>query len=111
MQLLIDDTRDIGTEVTARTWGAGKALICPDAPYSWDVIYFDHDLAEKNPEDTGYTLLREALQWGWLERRTKVGIVTSNPVGRENMERALRSNGYAKDVVTQLWAYAGDIDG
>lgn len=103
MQLLIDDTRDIGTEVIARTWGAWKALICPDAPYCWKVVYFDHDLNSEHAEDTGYTLLTTALEYGWFEATTKIGLVTSNPVGRANMEAALKSAGYTKDTSTQLW--------
>lgn len=57
-----------------------------------DEISLDHDLGEGQP--TGYDLLimlERNVSEGWLFRLPKFHIHSANPVGRENMERAITS--------------------
>jgi hypothetical protein len=58
-------------------------------------VCFDHDLGTDdlgNVLDTGYDVMCWAFDHGLLPRR--VQIVTSNPVGRENMTRLLENGHY-----------------
>lgn len=91
MDLLIDDMRTINVDVIARNYDAGLRML---ALGGWDCAVFDHDLGEVR---TGYDLMNSALDRGWLPN--KIELVTSNPVGRANMERALFANGYVKKGV------------
>lgn len=86
MWLLIDDVRDLNCDAIARTAEVGKKLLTVGG---WECVCFDHDLGQ--PE-TGYDVLCWALENNLLP--SKVQLVTSNPVGRENMRRALENNGY-----------------
>lgn len=89
MWLIIDDIRDQGCDVIARTIEAGKAMLQTGIP--WDCLCLDHDMGEAH---TGYDLLNWALERDLVPNR--VQLVTSNPVGRINMERALVAAGYTK---------------
>lgn len=80
--LLIDDTRDIDADVVARTFEDGIRALCSNSPF--DVLYLDHDLGDENPRNTGYGIMK------FLEEHSeflpkKIVLVTSNPVGRQNM--------------------------
>lgn len=86
MWLLIDDERNLNTDAVARTAAAGRKLL---ALGGWDCVCFDHDLGE---EESGYDVLKWALDYGFLP--AKVQLVTSNPVGRQNMRAALEAYGY-----------------
>lgn len=86
MWLLIDDVRDIGADVIARTAESGLRLL---ATLEWEGLYLDHDLGDGA---TGYDLLREALEAGRVP--PQVILVTANPVGRQRMADLLRSTGY-----------------
>ena len=86
MWLLIDDVRDLNTEVIARNAQAGMKML---ALGGWECVCFDHDLAE---EKTGYDVLVWAIENKMLP--SKVQLVTSNPVGRANMRAALENAGY-----------------
>lgn len=90
MWLLIDDVRDLKCDVIARTAEAGKKLL---AVGGWECVCFDHDLGEK---ETGYDVLCWALENNLLP--SKVQLVTSNPVGRENMRRALECGRYIAEA-------------
>lgn len=86
--LLIDDTRTIHVDRTARTYDDGIVALRDEGP--WDVLYLDHDLGEAK---SGYDIAN------WLERNPQyrpmeVTLVTGNPVGRENIARALLAMGY-----------------
>ena len=87
MWLLIDDERDLNTDVIARTPSAGKKLL---ALGGWECLCLDHDLAS---EESGYDVLMWAIQGNFVP--SKVQLVTSNPVGRANMRAALESVGYS----------------
>lgn len=86
MWLLIDDTRDLNTEAIARTPAAARELLSLKC---WYCVCFDHDLGNKQ---TGYDILKWALENDLLPSR--VQLVTSNPVGRDNMRSSLEHSGY-----------------
>jgi hypothetical protein len=93
--LLIDDLRVMTVHRTARTYDDGIVAL-QNGP--WDVLYLDHDLGE---EKTGYDITN------WLEQNPAyqpeaVVLVTMNPVGRENIARALVAMGYIRISVTEL---------
>lgn len=86
MWLLIDDTRNLNCDAIARTPEAAKELLKCNC---WECVCFDHDLGTSI---TGYDLLNWMLDMHIYPR--KIQIVTSNPVGRKNMEGALKEKGY-----------------
>ena len=86
MWLLIDDERNLKTEAVARTAAAGRKLL---AIGGWECVCFDHDLGE---QESGYDVLTWGLAQGHIPVR--VQLVTSNPVGRQNMRAALEAAGY-----------------
>ena len=88
MWLLIDDERNLGCDVIARTAEAGKALL---AAHKWEGVCLDHDLG---CDETGYHVLNWAIENGHLP--SAVQLVTSNPPGRERMGLALEAAGYEK---------------
>lgn len=88
MWLLIDDCRDLNADVIARTSEAGKRML---ALGGWECVCFDHDLGMQSAE-SGYDVLVWALEEQFLP--SKVQLVTSNPVGRQNMRQALEAHGY-----------------
>lgn len=88
MWLLIDDRRDLGIDVIARTPEAGRRML---AFGGWECVCFDHDLGSAHDE-TGYDVLKWALAHKLVP--PKVQLVTSNPVGRANMQAALEGAGY-----------------
>jgi hypothetical protein len=89
MWLLIDDIRDLNVEAIARTPAAARKLL---AAGGWECVCFDHDLGEASSE-SGYDVLKWGLEQNFLP--AKVQLVTSNPVGRENMTQALLQAGYS----------------
>ena len=86
--LLIDDAREIHATVTARNAEVAKAVL---GAMEFDRVYFDHDLGLGK---SGYDVMNWMFQRGIYP--PEIQLVTMNPVGRENMERALRSEGYEK---------------
>lgn len=88
MWLLIDDIRDLQCDLIARTPTLGKRAL---AYFSGDIecLCLDHDLGA--PE-SGYDVLKWAIEHDLLP--SHVQLVTSNPVGRENMKAALINAGY-----------------
>lgn len=92
--LLIDDFRTFEMDHIARTAQEGrKALLAFPVTH----LYMDHDLGYES-DANGY----ETMNW-MLERGVcplNVQFVTANPVGRDNMARALEAHGY---VNTGVW--------
>lgn len=89
--LLIDDMRDIDANVVARTFDEGIYALRNNSKF--DVLYLDHDLGEdgfvtiegESYPKTGYGIMV------FLENNphllpVKISLVTSNPVGRRNMQ-------------------------
>jgi len=88
--LLIDDLRVLTTTATARTFDEGIAQLKSSV---YNVLYLDHDLGDEDPDKTGYGIV------AWLEKNPSsrphdIFLVTSNPVGRQNMVAALLNMGY-----------------
>jgi hypothetical protein len=88
--LLIDDCRELNVELIARTASAGRAMLEAFKGRIEQVI-FDHDLGS---DETGYDVLNWALENDYVPDR--VFLITSNPVGRDNMGRALEANGFVR---------------
>lgn len=81
--LLIDDCREFyGGETIARTFAEGIALL---QSQKWDLLYLDHDLGDPNPRNTGYGIMC-FLEENPQHLPGRIVLVTSNPVGRQNMQ-------------------------
>lgn len=93
IHLLIDDLRVFdGIDHTARTPYEGLQFL-----RHFDVthLYIDHDLgldSDGTEYPNGYNVICWAIEERILPRN--VTIVSSNPVGRSNIERALQNEGY-----------------
>lgn len=85
--LLIDDLRNIPVDEIARTGEDGLELLRQGG---WGTLCIDNDLGEDSIE--GYQVINTAIEEGILP--SHVQIVSSNPVARENIGRALESEGY-----------------
>lgn len=91
--LLIDDVRELNMDLTARTSAEGKKALAEN-PVTH--LYMDHDLGEFDGEfRNGYEVLLWALENGHCP--PNVFLVTSNPVGRQNMALALVSYDYTQN--------------
>ncbi len=86
MWLLIDDIRNLDCEAIARTPQAAKELLKCNC---WEGVCFDHDLGEG---ETGYDVMKWMFEMNI--HPSKIQLVTSNPVGRNNMIGVLKSYGY-----------------
>lgn len=84
--LLVDDFRFLPDCDIARSGEDALRVINTE---KYDVIIMDHDLGEGM---TGYEMVNKALEEGILPPR--VQFITNNPVGRENMIRAIENAGY-----------------
>lgn len=95
--LLIDDMRSPSQVTTdtlitvSRTYESGLYALKNLGP--WDVLYLDHDLGQ---EETGYDIAK------FLEEHTKflpkeVYCVSDNPVGRSNINLAIKNAYKIKD--------------
>jgi hypothetical protein len=85
--LLIDDLRNIDADRVARTYDDGIEALTNEGP--WGILFLDHDLGDPDPKKTGLGIMNflEA-NLGLLPRR--IFLVTSNPVGRQQMEVIIR---------------------
>jgi hypothetical protein len=95
LHLLIDDLRSgIGEDVFARTPEIGKAMLMK---FPVTHLYMDHDLgldSNGREYENGYKIVTWAIETGCIPARVK--IVSSNPVGRGNIEAALLNEGYVR---------------
>lgn len=95
LHLLIDDLRSVGQDIVARTPDEGKRLL---ATKPVTHLYIDHDLGldpQGNEYDNGYKVVCWAIENNCLP--CHVQIVSSNPVGRQNIEAALTEAGYIRE--------------
>lgn len=89
--ILVDDLREIdGIDLVIRSDKEFFENI--EEIKEEDILYMDNDLA---CEKDGYQLLEYLIEEKKI-RPNKVGIVSMNPVGRNNMEKILLNNGYMK---------------
>ena len=89
LHVLIDDTRNLlNMDIICRTSSAAKGVL---TYFGEDIewLYLDHDLGE---EVDGYQIAKWAQQNECLP--SKIQLVTSNPVGRENIAALLVGAGY-----------------
>jgi hypothetical protein len=88
MKLLIDDMRNITCDIIARNARAGLACL---RAFEIDELVLDHDLGD---DVNGYEVLCYAL----LEKIVPdyVYVITDNPVGLENIARALEAEGFKR---------------
>ena len=84
---LLDDLRVFGVDVTARTATQGYKVLETE---KFDEYLFDHDLGSIQPGTSGYDVLKWALENNKLSDHCTVFLVTSNPVGRQNMGNILQ---------------------
>lgn len=101
LHLLIDDVRHVGEDVVCRTPEDGKCYL---ANYRVTHLYIDHDLGpdlDGNEYENGYKVVCWAIDNGCLP--PNVQIVSSNPVGRKNIEAALQSAGYVQRGDRKYW--------
>jgi len=87
MWLLIDDQRDLNCEAIARTPQSAKELLKCNC---WECVCFDHDLGTN---ETGCDIIK----WMFMMKiyPPKIQLVTSNPVGRDNMIAVLKLEKYS----------------
>lgn len=88
MWLLIDDIRELGCPVIARTAEAARTIL-GGVGYAFECVCFDYDLGVG---ETGYDILKWAIEAEVLPNH--VQLVTRSPVGRKNMAAILESHKY-----------------
>lgn len=81
--LLIDDMRNIQADVVARTYDEGIEALKNQGPFS--LLYLDHDFGDPSPSKTGYSIMC-FLEANPEYKPEKIIIVSSNPVGRQQMQ-------------------------
>lgn len=91
MWIIIDDKRDLNCDIIARNAKAGKEVLRRFVGQI-ECLCLDHDMGER--ELTGYDVAKWAIDEGFLPN--KVQLVTSNPVGRENIANLLIANDYKR---------------
>lgn len=92
--LLIDDIREFGKQIPeptgewthAATYDAGLFALQFEGP--WDLLYLDHDLGEADERKTGYGIIC-FLEANPMFLPKKIVLVTSNPVGRRQMQTVI----------------------
>ena len=90
VKFLIDDIRDIGVDVIARNIIGARTVYQNNDITGW-TLFLDHDLGI--PE-SGLDVIREMIALNNVPER--VIIVSSNPVGRDNIGHALTDIGYIR---------------
>lgn len=81
--LLIDDMRNLIVDRTARTYDDGIHALTCEGPF--DILYLDHDLGEEDPRKTGMGIMN-FLEANPEYKPGTIVLVTSNPVGRKQMQ-------------------------
>lgn len=106
MKLLIDDQREgCGFDVVCRTDISAMIVmkLIQQSLSDWDEIAFDHDLGQNCR--SGVSLMKWCFEeFGGRIPAKQICIVTSNPVGRENMVDLLRDHGYIEKI-DNCWGY------
>lgn len=85
--ILVDDIRDIDADVICRNFAAAKIIFDLISLTEWSLL-LDHDLGESK---SGYDLINHLIDTKNIPKR--VFIVSSNPVGRDNIGRAIMDTG------------------
>jgi hypothetical protein len=90
MRVLVDDIRAIDADIIVRNFKS-SILLADKLDFADVDLLLDHDLGE---EKTGYNFINYLIEIGNLPKL--VTIVSSNPVGRDNIIRALENEGYVR---------------
>lgn len=90
--IVVDDLRDIEGDIVCRTFDEAKYMVRFHIGL-FDRLYLDHDLGHSDPGCNGYKII--SLMEEWCYDRSdlwprEVYVVTSNPSGRQNIERVLK---------------------
>jgi hypothetical protein len=75
--------RNIEADRVARTFDDGINALTNEGP--WGVLFLDHDLGDPDPKKTGMGIMN-FLEVNLRLLPTKIVLVTSNPVGRQQMQ-------------------------
>ena len=94
--VLIDDIRNMDVDIICRNSRAGLRVL-KELNGDFEILYIDHDLGDHD-QMNGYQIIETAIYFDWLPKT--VQIVSMNPVGRENISRALLNSGF-KTIVGQ----------
>lgn len=87
LHLLIDDVKNLNADIIARNYKSGVlALLYLPVTH----LYIDHDLGEEN---SGYDILK-FFKVHYHRLPNFIQLVSSNPVGKENMKNLLISMEY-----------------
>lgn len=86
MWLAIDDVRNPFVDVIVRTPEAAKIVL---KEMEFEVLLLDHDLGHQ--VETGYDLVKWAYK-NDVELPPRVQIISSNPVGRDNIFEFLKNS-------------------
>lgn len=105
--VLVDDLRDIKADVAFRNFQSA----CFFSPcIEWDnvTLYLDHDLGPESGEGNGYKYICYMIENDFYP--DEVYIVSSNPVGCDNIARALENTGLYKKIAgsPRNWEYTGE---
>lgn len=90
IKFLVDDIRDIEADVIARNIIGARTVYQTNDITGW-TLFLDHDLGI--PE-SGLDVIREMITLNNVPEQ--VVIVSSNPVGRDNIGNALMDYGYIR---------------
>lgn len=90
-RLVIDDLR---THVEGGTHVRTSQEAFEPLHHVWDEVWLDHDLG---PDDDIMRVVDYMCEWAYFDHPVRVSVVyvhTQNPVGAENVMRALTRYGY-----------------
>lgn len=87
---IIDDIRELNCDLIAKTGEHGIEMM-GEHIHEIECLCLDHDLGDQDAIN-GYEVLKILFQRQLVPRH--VQLVTSNPVGRYNMEALLLANAY-----------------
>lgn len=92
--MVVDDLRDIPCDIMCRTYGEAECMVSFHIGL-FDKLYLDHDLGHPDDSCTGYKIISmmEELCYEQSDLWPKeIVVVTSNPAGRDNIERVLKKH-------------------
>lgn len=90
MWLIVDDMRELGCNIIARTPEAGMHVLCAMSDVI-ECLCIDHDFGERSEKD-GTDVIKFAIENNCLPDR--VQIVSQNPVGVDRIRNLLIDEGY-----------------
>ena len=103
--LLVDDVRDTDADIICRTYVGAKVVADNVHLNDWRLL-LDHDLG---PGKSGYDFINYLIVNG--NQPKSVLIVSSNPVGRDNIGRALEADGYKRKSPHEFFRRKYESDG